>query len=120
MEYIIIALKVAVGLSLLNVWILQFNKATQWRGGNAQNMIEEFKAYGLNKEMCYVVGFFKVSLSLLLLASIYFTSLENYAAAGLAVLLSGSIAMHLKIKDPMKKSLPAGIFLAMCLVIYFF
>ncbi|MBF4985267.1 DoxX family protein [Nonlabens mediterrranea] len=117
MEYFIIALKIIVALSLLNVWLLQFNKSTKWRGGNAKNMIEEFRAYGLPAWMCYVVGFLKVTLSLLLLASIMYPELENTAAIGLALLLSGSISMHIRIKDPMFKFLPAAIFLAMCLII---
>ncbi|WP_405351846.1 DoxX family protein [Nonlabens sp. Asnod3-H03] len=117
MEYFIIALKAVVAISLLNVWLLQFNKATKWRGGNAQNMIEEFRVYGLPAWMCYAVGFFKVTLSLLLIASIWYSNLENMAAIGLALLLSGSISMHIRIKDPMFKSIPAAIFLAMCLII---
>ncbi|MGJ8684225.1 MAG: DoxX family protein [Nonlabens sp.] len=120
MEYVIIALKLIVGLSLLNVWLVQFNKPSKWRGGNAQNMIEEFHAYGLSKQMCYVVGFIKVSLSLLLLASLYFLVLEDYAAVGLALMLAGSISMHLRIKDPLFKSFPAALFLVMCLMIYLF
>lgn len=117
MEYFIILLKIIVAVSLLNVWLNQFNKSTKWRGGNAQNMIEEFRVYGLSKKMCYAVGFLKVSFSLLLLASLYFNNLGDYAAAGLALLLAGSIAMHIRIKDPLIKSLPAAIFLAMCLLI---
>ncbi|TFG78445.1 MAG: DoxX family protein, partial [Flavobacteriales bacterium] len=31
----------------------------------------------------------------------------------------GSVAVHVKIKDPLKKSFPALLFLAMCLVIAF-
>lgn len=120
MNYLIILLKAVVALSLINVWLLQFNKATKWRGGNAQNMIEEFRTYGLSATVCYVIGFFKVSLSLLLLASIYFIEVENIAAAGLALLLAGSIAMHIRIKDPIMKSFPAALFLVMSLTIYYF
>ena len=69
--YILIALKIIVGISILNVWLLQAKKNTKWRGGNATNIIEEFKAYGLSKQVCYVVGFLKVSFALLLLLSNY-------------------------------------------------
>lgn len=120
MEYLIIILKFIVGLSLLNVWFLQFNKPTKWRGGEAQNMLEEFAVYGLPSWMCYVIGFFKVSLSVLLMLSFYYTGMEDFAASGLALLLAGSIAMHLRIKDPMFKSFPAALFLVMCLFIVFF
>ncbi len=119
MEYLLIALKIIVAFSLLNVWLIQYNKPTRWRGGGAQNIVEEFKAYGLPAWMCYVVGFLKVALAIVLLVPICFPAYEDYAALGLAILLLGSILMHFKIKDPMMKSFPAFLFLLMCLTIYF-
>jgi hypothetical protein len=116
-EYGIIALKIIVGISILNVWLLQKNKATKWRGGEAQNIFEEFAVYGLSKQFCYVVGFLKVSLALLLLASISFQELTLVGSLGLAILLLGSILMHFKIKDPLYKSFPAFLFFIMNLLI---
>lgn len=119
MNYIIIALILIVSLSLLNVWLVQYNKPTQWRGGNATTLKEEFAVYGLPGWMFYLVGFLKVSFSLLLIAGIWYPSIRYYAAVGLAILLLGSIIMHIKISDPLKKSLPAFIFLLSCLYIAF-
>ena len=118
-EYGIIALKIIVGISILNVWLLQKNKATKWRGGEAQNIFEEFAVYGLSKQFCYVVGFLKVSLALLLLASIPFQELTLVGSLGLAILLLGSILMHFKIKDPLYKSFPAFLFFVMNLLIVY-
>ena len=56
-EYIIIALKLIVGLSILNVWLIQSRKPTKWRGGASKNIIEEFKVYGLSKEFLRSFGF---------------------------------------------------------------
>ncbi|MEJ1221885.1 DoxX family protein [Sediminicola sp. 1XM1-17] len=119
MNYIITILQIIVGLSILNVWLVQKNKPTKWRGGNATTIVEEFKAYGLPVWMCYVVGTLKVALALALLAAILYPELKQPAALGLAILLSGSVLMHLKIKDPMIKSFPALLFLTMCLIIAF-
>jgi len=119
MEILIIVLKVIVAASLLNVWLIQYNKPTQWRGGNAKTIIQEFKAYGLPVWLCFVVGFLKVSLAIMLIASIWYPDLEHVAVIGLAILLTGSILMHIKISDPMKKSFPAALFLSMCIAIYF-
>ncbi|MDF4202929.1 DoxX family protein [Maribacter sp. SA7] len=119
MNYIIIAFQIIVGISILNVWLVQNKKATKWRGGKATTIIEEFKAYGLSKQICYIVGFFKVTLAILLLAAIWFPVLKQPAALGLATFLLGSIAMHFKIKDPLFKSFPAALFLTLCLVIAF-
>ena len=120
MYYVIIVLKIIVSISLLNVWLIQKNKPTKWRGGNAQNIIEEFKVYGLPESLCYIVGVLKVGLALTLLISIWKNSLEDIAALGLMLLLLGSIIMHIKIKDPLFKSFPAALFLACCAVIYWF
>lgn len=119
MNYLSIVLQVIVGLSILNVWLLQRNKETQWRGGNAKTIKEEFAVYGLPEWMCYVIGTLKVVLALGLLVAIWFPEFAQPAALGLAVLLMGSIVMHLKIKDPLKKSFPAVLFLLMCLYIAF-
>jgi hypothetical protein len=119
MDYLIIALQCIVAFSILNVWLLQYNKPTQWRGGNAKTIIEEFKVYGLPVWMCYVVGILKVGLAIGLLVSIWLTEIRQPAALGLAILLTGSILVHLKINDPLKKSFPAFLFLCLCLFIVF-
>jgi len=119
MNYIIIALQCIVAFSILNVWLLQKNKSTQWRGGNATTIIEEFKVYGLPVWMCYAVGILKVLLAIGLLAAIWYPELKQPSALGLAFLLLISIVMHLKIKDPLKKSFPAFLFLVMSLYIAF-
>jgi hypothetical protein len=119
MNILIIVLKIIVSLSLFNVWLVQYNKPTRWRGGNSSNIFEEFETYGLPKWMCYLVGFLKVSLAIVLIASIWYAAVEQYAALGLAVLLLGSIIMHVKIKDPLVKSFPAALFLVMSLLIAF-
>ena len=115
MKYITIAFQVIVGLSILNVWLVQYNKTTQWRGGNATTIKEEFEVYGLPDWSLYAIGFLKVVLALALIAAIWFPSFLKPAAIGLAALLTGSVLMHLKIKDPLIKSLPAFIFILMCL-----
>jgi len=117
MDYVVIALQLIVGLSILNVWLVQNKKASRWRGGNATTIVEEFQVYGLPDKFVYVIGAFKVTLAILLIAGLVFPALKLPAAVGLAVLLSGSIAMHLKIGDPLIKSFPAALFLLMCLII---
>ena len=119
MEYVVIAFQIIVGLSILNVWLVQGKKATKWRGGNATTIIEEFKVYGLSSTLCYIIGFLKVVLALLLISAIWLPILKQPAALGLAFLLFGSVVMHFKIKDPLIKSFPAALFLAMCLFIAF-
>ena len=117
MDYIIILLKCIISFSILNVWLLRFNKATPWRGGNSNTLLEEFHSYGLSTTVAYVIGALKIGLALLLLASIFWEELTVYAASGILLTMAGAIAMHIKIKDPLKKSLPAFIFLVLSAII---
>lgn len=117
MEYIVIVLKLIIGLSILNVWLLRGNKSTQWRGGNANNIKEEFKAYGLPIWFMYLIGTIKVILALMLVSSIYFTGLEQISAYGIAILMLGAVSMHFKIGDPLKKAFPSFLFLTLALII---
>jgi hypothetical protein len=59
----------------------------------------------------------KVGLAVLLLVSIKYDFLTLYSSIGLASLLGGSIAMHIKVKDALFKSFPAFLFMAMNLII---
>jgi hypothetical protein len=119
MNYVTIALQGIVGLSILNVWLVQYNKKTPWRGGNASSIKEEFSVYGLPDWSLYLVGFIKIALAVTLIAAIWFPLVLKPSALGLAALLTGSVIMHIKIKDPIKKSIPALIFLSMCLYLAF-
>ena len=117
MEYLISIIKIIIAVSIINVWLISFKKPTTWRGNNAGNMKEEFKAYGLPEWLMYAVGTLKVFLSLSLIVSIYFRELEIPSACGIAFLMLIAILMHIKIGDPIKKSLPAFIFLSLSLFV---
>ena len=116
-EYIIIFLKIIVGVSIINVWLIQPNKPSKWRGGDATTITEEFSVYGLSKTFYYIVFAVKVGLAILLLVSIKYDVFSLYSSIGLAALLGGSIAMHLKVKDALFKSFPAFLFMIMNLII---
>jgi hypothetical protein len=117
MEYFIILLKAIVGLSILNVWLVNPKKPSKWRGGDAQTITDEFELYGLPSWSVFLIGACKVGLAILLLASIQYPGVEKIAALGLAFFLSGSVLMHFKVKDPLFKSIPAGSFLLLCLAV---
>lgn len=117
MQSVVLISQIVVALGIFNVWILRFGKATNWRGGSAGNLTEEFQAYGLPKWFMGVVGFLKLLLATLLIAGIWFPELTKPAAVGMAVLMLGALSMHLKVKDPVKRSLPALGMLGLCVVI---
>lgn len=113
MKIVSLIVQVIVALGLLNVWLLRFNKPTHYRGGDAHSMPEEFAAYGLPKWMMWAVGGGKVLCALCLLAGIWVPALVAPAAAVVLLLMIGAIAMHLKIHDPVSKSVPASAVLAL-------
>jgi hypothetical protein len=109
--------QIIVGLGLLNVWLLRRNSATAYRGGRAATMVEEFATYGLPPWSCVVVGLLKVAAAIGLLAGLLVPALVFPAAAVVAVLMIGAVAMHAKVQDPPRKSLPAFVVLLLSLVI---
>lgn len=94
-------------LWILNVWFNRFSKDTGYRGGDATNMVEEFEEYGLSKNAMYLVGATKVSLASLMLIGHRYPKLVRPASIGLASFMLGAIGMHIKVKDPIKRSVPA-------------
>lgn len=107
MQTVISVLQVIVALSLLNVWLLRFHKGTAYRGGGARSMREEFAVYGLPAWLTYVVGALKVGAAICLLAGLWLHFLVLPAALLICILMVGALAMHAKVRDPLKKSLPA-------------
>lgn len=117
MNMIPIALQILVALTILNVWILRRGRITPFRGGEAKNMREEFAAYGLPFWFMCLIGALKVTLALSLLAGIWIPGLAQWAATGMGSLMLGALIMHLKVRDPILKSLPAIAMLALCVAI---
>ncbi len=110
-------LQFIVGLGLLNVWLLRPKSATEYRGGSATSLKEEFQAYGLPEIAFYVVGALKILAGIVLIAGIWINLPVTIAAAVVAALMVGALAMHVKVGDPIKKSVPAALMLVMSLAI---
>ena len=106
-------LQIIVGLGLLNVWLVRRGSSTSYRGGAAKTLQEEFATYGLPGFAFYLVGALKVGAALVLIAGVFVALPVQAAAALVAVLMLGAVAMHFKVGDPLVKSLPAVLMLAM-------
>lgn len=115
MELLAIATQIVIALGIYNVWLLRRDRATAWRGGVAKSLREEFRVYGLPDWFMALVGVLKVTFATMLLIGIWFPWLVTPAALGLSVLMLGALAMHAKVHDPLKRSLPAATVLALCL-----
>lgn len=110
-------LQLVVGLGLLNVWILRSRSATAYRGGAATSLREEFAVYGLPPAVFVLVGVLKVTSALVLIGGVWLDLPVAAAAAVVAALMVGAVAMHVKVRDAPRKAAPATLMLAMSVAI---
>jgi len=120
MEILVQFIQVIIALSLLLVWLARPKMKTGYRGGNAKNMREEFEVYGLPYWFMILIGILKVGFALLLIAGLWLPQFTLISAIAIALLMAGAITMHLRVKDPLKKSLPAISLLLLSLVVILF
>jgi len=107
MENLATICQIIIPLGIFNVWILRYGKETNWRGGEAKNMKEEFAAYGLPSGFMVLIGTAKIVLAICLIVGIWVPILVKPAATSMALLMLGAVSMHVKVKDPLQRSLPA-------------
>ena len=119
MENVVTVLQIVIALGIINVWILRPGKSTSWRGGAAKSMQEEFKVYGLPAWFMYLIGFLKCVLAALLIVGIWIPVLTMPAAIAMAAMMLGAVSMHIRVKDSLKKSLPAFTMLVLSLAVAF-
>ena len=106
-------IKLITSLGIFNVWLLRYNKNTEYRGGNAKSLKEEFETYGLNSWFMYIIGAIKIGVSILFIISCFniFSKMLDmtifYASVIMSLIMIGAILMHIKVNDPFKKSVPA-------------
>ena len=105
---------VLVSGTVFNVWLLRLGNATPYRGGTASTLQEEFLAYGLSDTVFYLIGGVKLLAAIGLFIGLKVPKTVKPSAQIIAVLMLGAIAMHLKIADPIERSLPALAMLSMC------
>ena len=120
MQTITPILQVGIALGLFNVWLLRFSRSTPYRGGAAATMPEEFFAYGLPRWSTYLVGLLKLGAGLALIIGLWHPHWVLPAALLIVGLMLGALFMHFKIRDPLKKNLPALVMLilsvSLCLI----
>jgi len=117
-DSLLIVLQVVVALGLLNVWLIRSTKSTEYRGKDSKTLKEEFSAYGLPDMAYYIVGTLKVISAIFLLVGVVVKALVPVAAGIIAFLMVGALVMHIKVSDPLKKSIPAALMLIMSSIIF--
>jgi hypothetical protein len=118
MKILLNVVQIIVALGLVNVWLLRFRRKTPYRGGSSETLPGEFAAYGLPPWSVWVVGFLKLGCAALFLAGIWLPKAVAPSAMVLAVLMLGAIFMHMKVRDPLMRSLPATLMLGMSVFLF--
>ena len=117
MEFAITLAQTIIGLGLLNVWLVRAQRTTNYRGGQAKTLSEEFAVYGLPGWSYPVVGICKVALAILLLVGIWYSPVTRPASLGIAVFMLGAVVMHAKVRDPLIKAAPASTLLILSILV---
>lgn len=104
-NYAIIA-QVIVALSIGYVWIFRFD-----------NIVKEFKQYGLSDLTRSMVGSAKIVLSTLLIAGIWYPALILIPALLMAFLMVSAQFFHFKVGNPWQKHIPSLLLLILSLFI---
>jgi hypothetical protein len=106
MENIALAAQLIVALSVLFVWIFRFD-----------NIVKEFKQYGLSDLIRNLVGASKISLSALLIAGVFYPGLVLFSSLSMAFFMFCAQLAHIKVKNPWVKFIPSLLFLILSLFI---
>ena len=101
-----IAAQLIVALSVAYVWIFRFD-----------NIVKEFKQYGLNDLTRNIVGSAKIALSTLLVAGIWYPGLILVPALLMAFLMVSAQYFHFKTGNPWQKHIPSLLLLVLCIFI---
>lgn len=118
MQNVSVILQLIIALGIFNVWLIRINKATGYRGGNAQSMEEEFRVYGFSRRFMYIIGATKVTLAVLLLVGLWVPTLAAFAGFVMGALMLAAVLMHFKVHDPVRKAVPAFLMFVMSLLVF--
>lgn len=107
MENIFLSLmQLTLGLSVVYVWTFRFD-----------NVIKEFKQFGLSDLTRNFVGASKIALATLLIAGIWHSSLVQIPSILMGLFMIAAQYFHFKIKNPFIKRLPSLILLILAAII---
>ena len=105
MELIATLSQIIIAVSILIVWVFRFD-----------NIVIEFKQYGLSDLIRSLVGAAKIAMATLLIAGIWYPKLILVPAGVIAFLMLCALYAHFSVRNPMQKYLPA--FSLMCLSLF--
>lgn len=106
MENLFSLAQIVLALSVAYVWIFRYD-----------NVIKEFRQFGLNDLTRNLVGATKIALATLLVAGIWYPSLVQISSVLMGLFMISAQYFHFKIKNPFVKHLPSLILLIISAII---
>ena len=98
--------QIIIAMSIGFVWVFRFN-----------NIVIEFKQYGIPDLIRNLVGAAKIALSTLLIVGIWNESFVLIPALLMAFLMICAQIAHLRVKNPWRKFVPSFLLLILCLFV---
>lgn len=98
--------QLVISMSIVIVWVFRFD-----------NIVHEFKQYGLSDLTRSLVGSSKLILATLLVVGIWYPVLVLIPALLMAFLMISAQYFHYKVQNPIQKRLPALFLLVLCLFV---
>jgi hypothetical protein len=98
--------QLVIALSIVIVWVFRFD-----------NIVLEFKQYGLSTLTRSLVGSSKIALATLLVVGVWYPSLVLIPTLLMALLMISAQYFHFKVNNPFQKRIPALFLLILCLFI---
>jgi len=98
--------QLVVALSVFYVWVFRFD-----------NIVLEFKQYGLSDQIRTLVGSTKIALATLLVAGIWYPALVLVPALIMAALMLAAQYYHFKVNNPWIKRVPSLLLMVLSLLI---
>ena len=93
-------------LSVAYVWIFRYD-----------NIVKEFKQYGISDLLRNMVGASKIALATLLIVGVWYPTLVLVPALLMAGLMLCAQASHIKVKNPFIKFVPSALLLILSLFV---
>ncbi|GAB3635755.1 hypothetical protein GCM10027422_13450 [Hymenobacter arcticus] len=95
--------QLVVALAVIYVWVFRFD-----------NIVLEFRQYGLSDQTRTLVGATKIALATLLIAGIWYPALVLVPALLMGALMLAAQYFHHKVRNPLVKRAPSFILLVLC------
>ena len=106
MNTVVVFAQLVIALSVIIVWVFRFD-----------NIVKEFKQYGLPDLVRNMVGAAKIALATLLVAGIWYPALVLVPALLMAFLMLCAQLAHIKVRNPWYKYVPSLVLLVLSLFV---